>query len=117
MSETLQITRADWHPRPALEAVDRLGREANRRAGERLLARAERGVPVDTGELAESASLIETDDGVGVGYTAEHAPFVRARGVALGGRDPEWFDHALEEGQDDVRSTYEDTFRAGWPTG
>ena len=114
---TLEITRTEWHPERILRPVAELEREANRRAGTRLLELADPRVPYDTGELAESRDLVETDAGVAVGYTADHARFVHGKGVALGGRSATWLEDAVDAGRAEIGEVYEDTFRSGWPTG
>lgn len=113
----LQITRVDWDAAPALDAADRLGRDATARAGERLLGSAGKRVPYRTGALAASAQLVAADDGVAVGYAAPHARYLHAHPEwqFAGGRSGHWLEDALEAEADATGQLMADTFRSGWP--
>jgi hypothetical protein len=117
MADGLEVTRVEWDPAPALDAADRLGREALERAGERLLEAAGRRVPLRTGALASSAELAFDDDGVAIGYTAAHARYVHAHPEwqFAGGRSGRWLEEALEAEADAAGALIADTFRSGWP--
>jgi hypothetical protein len=117
MADGIEITRVDWDPAPALEAADRLGRDALERAGERLLDSAGRRVPYRTGRLAASAALAVDDDGVAVGYAAAHARVVHAHPEwqFAGGRSGRWLEEALDAEADATGQLIADTFRSGWP--
>lgn len=113
----LRVTRVEWDPAPAIEAVERLGRTALERAGERLLAAAARRVPYRTGALAGSAELVAGEEGVAVGYAASHARIVHAHADwhFAGGRSGHWLEEALEAEADAVGQLITETFRSGWP--
>lgn len=113
----LRIDRIDWHPQRALATVDRLSARATERGGQVLLAGAQRRVPYRTGELAGSARLVAGDEGVAVGYEAEHARFLHAHPEwnFQGGRSGRWLDEAVEDEADVVGRVMADTFRSGWP--
>ena len=117
MAEGLEVTRVDWDPAAALEAADRLGRDALERAGERLLEAAGRRVPYRTGALASSAELAIDHDGVVIGYAAAHARFVHAHREwqFAGGRSGHWLEETLDAEADAVGALMTDTFRSGWP--
>lgn len=111
----MQITRVDWHPEKALRELDRAATVAGERAGARILESAQPRVPRDTGELEASAMVeVDQDGTVTVGYTADHAAFVRGKGVALNGRDPAWLDTAIAETSGDLVDIYADTIRREW---
>jgi hypothetical protein len=113
----LEVTRVDWDPAAALDAADRLERDAMERAGERLLAAASRRVPYRTGALAASAELAVDDEGVAIGYGAANARFVHAHPEwqFAGGRSGRWLEEALEAEADATAALIADTFRSGWP--
>ena len=117
MADGIEITRVDWDPAPALEAADRLGRDALERAGERLLESAGRRVPYRTGALAGSASIAAEDDGVAIGYAAAHARVIHAHPEwqFAGGRSGHWIEEALEAEADATGQLIADTIRSGWP--
>ena len=117
MADGLAVTRVDWDPAPALEAADRLARDALERAGGRLLEAAGQRVPVRTGALASSAELAIDAEGVAVGYTAAHARYVHAHPEwqFAGGRSGRWLEEALAEEADATGALIADTIRSGWP--
>jgi hypothetical protein len=117
MADGLAVTRVDWDPAPALEAADRLGRDALERAGGRLFEAADRRVPYRTGALAASAALAVDDDGVAIGYAAPHARIVHAHPEwqFASGRSGHWLEEALDAEADATGQLIADTFRSGWP--
>jgi hypothetical protein len=110
-------TRIDWQPERTVNDVSRLGREAEARGAAQFVERGNQRVPFATGELAASAFVEASDDGALVGWGARHARPVRARGRALRGRSARWVDEAMDEAEQQVGRTIEDTLRSGWPAG
>ncbi|HET7030370.1 MAG TPA: hypothetical protein VFI34_07650 [Candidatus Limnocylindrales bacterium] len=111
----LQIERVSWHPQHAEQLAEELGRTAERHAGERLLADAAGRIPYATGELESSGVVVDTDEGVAIAYTAEHARYVHGRGRALGGRDAHWLESSIDADRAALGDDMAQTFRSGWP--
>ena len=115
MLSLLSVT--SWFRALAMNAaIDRLGMSATEREGQHILDMANARVPYRTGYLEESGQLVRADENeVAIVYNADYAAKVRAHGVALGGRDPYWLDHAFEEAASDG-GVMGESFRLGWPT-
>lgn len=115
--EHLVLDHVSWHPQHAERLATELAHKAERHAGERLLADAAGRIPYATGELEASGVVVETDDGVAVGYRAEHARYVHGRGRALGGRDAHWLESSIDADRAALGDDMAQTFRSGWPGG
>lgn len=115
---SLVITREEWNPQPAVDAVDELAPQALEASAQVILDAAVERVPFDTGALSDSGHLETLEDGsVAVVFDADYARPVRARGSALGGRSARWLDEAFEMRAGDAGQAMEETFRSGWPDG
>jgi len=114
---TLHIDRIDWHPEPAISAVEAAGSEGEERGGEHLLEAANARVPFETGELEDSGSIARDGEQVVIGYSAPHAVYVHAHPDwnFENGRSGRWLEEAIDEEGAAVGDLLGDSVRAGWP--
>ena len=63
----------------ALRKLVRQAREASEAGAEALLSASQANVPVDTGRLRDSGTVVSDSSGAAAGYTADYAVYVHER--------------------------------------
>lgn len=108
-----EITRVEWQPEAAQNAVDTGQRRGLERAADTLLSAAERIVPRRTGALAASAHVAINEDGVAVSYGERYARVLYAHPEwDYHGKSGRWLDDALHEQSDRMLNEIADALRA-----